>query len=106
MPKNVAVTVAQIGARCWLLSTTAGSVFIARFWKILNIELVGNVLHRRRDHILATRPFAEVNQTAALAAERKVLRFPSDGLLAGGAFQIGLALARHGLIVDGSVKVH
>lgn len=73
-----------------------------RLWKILNFELVRNIFDRRRDHVTTTRPFAEIDQTAALAAEREVLGCPCDWLLARGAFQVELALAGHELIVDGT----
>ena len=64
------------------------------------IYFVFNVGYRRRNHICAARPFAEINQPAAVTAKREVFVVLGDRFLAGGATQFERALAWHRKLLD------
>lgn len=80
IPKKVAVSSAHRGADVAgvLAGGCAVSVFISLAWKVLQLGFVGDVLHRRGDHVFSAGPLAKINQAAALTAEREVLSRASD----------------------------
>lgn len=99
IPKKVPVKVAQSGAR---VSVGNGevSVFILIARKICFIHLIGNVVPRRRDHVLIAGPLAQVDHPATLAAKREVSAIAYHWLFADGALDLNLWFARHSLILD------
>src|SRR6266700_6506188 len=58
---------------------------------IPHLSVIG-ILHRRRDHVLSTRPLSQIKQPTTLAAERKVFRCALSGLLASGTPQLDFLL--------------
>ena len=107
IPKNVAVSVAQTGAR-QLETAFLGnsvSVFIGCVGKPLTTRVFRDVRHGRRDDVLSAGPLAKIDHLAAFAAKREVLRRARDRLLANGTLQLdlrfGLAFRHYPSIVDG-----
>src|SRR5438876_11249144 len=105
MPKNVAnSSAARLGAATAPGVTSplsAGIVFsvVAFGFTGLRIERLG-IEDRRRDHVAAARPLAQVDQPAALRAERELRVRAQHQLATGGTTQAGNALARHATIVS------
>jgi len=99
IPKKVPVRVAQSGAR---VSVGSGkvSVFILIARKICLIHLIGNVVPRRRNHVLIAGPLAQIDHPATLAAKREVSAIANHRLFADGALDLNLWFARHSLILD------
>jgi hypothetical protein len=62
-------------------------------------NLVGDVVHRRRNYILAAGPLPQVDHPAALAAERKVFRFRGDRTFTDGALKFDRPFSSHALIL-------
>src|SRR5271165_50945 len=88
-PKKVATNVAQAGA---VLDVAAASVGF--FDMIVGVAgIVGlRIVERTRNHITAARPLAEVNQAAALAAERELGNAAENNPPADGTSQAGNTL--------------
>jgi hypothetical protein len=110
IPKTGAINAAQSGAgrlgevlvAAWIsvIIFAAGRLGPAR--RLIQ-KFVFHIEHRRRDHVLVARPFAQIERPATLTAEREVLAAAGSRLLADRAFQFDLRwrLARHTSIVDG-----
>jgi len=101
-PKKVATRLAHLGAgfdglaaSLWLSEGLIGVVGIVGLW----------VAQRRGDDVRTTRPLAEVDQTASVAAERELGVSGLHRLLADRAPEFDGALARHSRIavVRGSI---
>src|SRR5208337_5174764 len=93
VPKKVATSVAQSGAgETPALRSWASSVFIgiAAF-----LRHIGDVAYWRRDYIGSAGPLAQVNQAAAITAEREILVFRLHLLFAGRALKRDRTLVRH-----------
>ena len=110
IPKTGAINAAQSGAgrlgEVLVAAWISVIIFARRLGPALRLiqKFVFHIEHRRRDHILAARPFAQIQRTATLTAEREVLAAAGSRLLADRAFQFDLRwrLARHTSIVDGN----
>jgi hypothetical protein len=76
------------------------SIFIGGVANILYLSVVG-VLQWRRDDVLSTRPFTQIDRTASITAERKVFAGLNHGLLADRTLELDPRVARHKSIVDG-----
>jgi len=122
-PKNVATSVAQSGADGWeeiaggasapwsgirslagvmlwrrrpqWLQAPANLKLLAGIRCVIFFQRFTYIRNRRRDHIGPTRPFTQIGQAAALAAEGKLRILATHRLFAGGATQVGSALASH-----------
>src|SRR5271165_4032151 len=80
-PKNVATSVAQAGAVLDVATASVGFFdMIVRVAGIVGFRIV----ERTGNHVTATRPLAEVNQAAALAAKREFSIAGEDNLPANG----------------------
>src|SRR5450631_4418141 len=81
-PPKVATRVTQSGAR-----PPRSGVFIRLSGKIFDVI---TVLHRRRNHVAAAGPLAQIKQPAAVAAERELHTLAGHDLFADGALQLEL----------------
>ncbi len=109
--KKVATSVAHSGARgsqVWLESVIAECdrrrlscrhaahyVFFIGVPRNLPVDGVADIPHRRRNHVRAARPLAQIDQTAALAAKGEFRISAVHRLLADGTPQVRSALASH-----------
>jgi hypothetical protein len=68
----------------------AGAVGVARpLFSVLGFATGFRIIHRRRDDVMSAGPFAEVDDTAAIAAEREFCVGAEDDLATGGATKGG-----------------
>jgi len=91
-PKKVATSVAHLGAGVDVSTTSIGLLDVL----IGVVDIVGLwIVQRRGDNIRAAGPLAEVNQSASVAAKRKLGIAGDYDLLACGASQADNAFLRH-----------
>jgi hypothetical protein len=106
-PKKVATNVAHSGAGATACPSAIPAIsflvviIITGVAKVLYFSVVG-ILHRRRDDVLSTGPFAQINQPATFATEWEVFGSLRNRFLADRTFQLDLGLTRHDSIVDGN----
>src|SRR5271157_1218903 len=100
-PKNVATSVAHRGAGG---SVTAASLLLLGALVGI-VGIVGlRIIQRAGDDISATRPLAQVNNTAAHAAERKVGIRGQHDLPAGWTTQAANAFLRHSSVISSQLS--
>src|SRR5579862_8511427 len=71
------------------------SRFVLGVFRVTLLESLLRIGYRRGNHISAARPFSEVDNAAAVTAERKIRVGVLNGFFADGAAEFDDTLARH-----------